>query len=443
MDAAEHEQREDKLSLGESKAVVETVAAFATAGGGVIRIGYRADGERVGVDIGHNSLENLANDIRSHTDPPQFPSLTVDEDGAPVILVRVEASPIKPVWAYQRPLKRVGRTNQRLSRDETARLMDQTSGRSWDALTCESLRLEDLDRRAMEDFLSRAGQRLDTGTETTLENLRLRKSDGLAKGAALLFASDPQRFVLAAQLKCGRFLGTTPVRFIDEQTLGGNLFSQLDTALGFITRNTRQTFRITGKAERDVIPEYPMDAVREAIANALCHRDYAAHDHSQVRIFDDRLEVWNPGRLPFDLTIAQLYEKHASRPRNPLIAEAFFRARIIEHWGTGTNRMIEACAAAGVPPPEFTAEHGTFITTFRPLEAPVAVEAVQTVPLKGRQERALEYLHENGTITTQDFQSLVSVSERQARRDLTDLVSRGMITREGTRKASRYRLVVS
>jgi ATP-dependent DNA helicase RecG len=293
----------------------------------------------------------------------------------------------------------------------------------------------------MEDFLSRAGQRLDTGTETTLENLRLRRPDGLAKGAALLFASDPQRFVLAAQLKCGRFLGTTPVRFIDEQTLGGNLFSQLDTALAFVTRNTRQTFRITGKAERDVIPEYPVDAVREAIANALCHRDYAAHDHSQVRIFDDRLEVWNPGQLPFGLTIAQLYEKHPSRPRNPLIAEAFFRARIIEHWGTGTNRMIEACEAAGVPPPEFTAEHGTFITTFRPLAAPVmATDAPFDDSFNARQQQAVEYLLKHETITSAKYRAMFSVSKRQALRDLGLLVERGVLSREGTNKATRYHL---
>jgi ATP-dependent DNA helicase RecG len=133
--SSEYEQNENKQSLGEIKAVVESVAALASAKGGTIRIGVHPDGRQVGVQLGRNTLENLANEIKLNTRPPQYPSIEVEgTNGAAVIVVTVQESPLKPVWAYSRPFKRVGRTNQRLSPEETQRLMELTTGRTWDGL---------------------------------------------------------------------------------------------------------------------------------------------------------------------------------------------------------------------------------------------------------------------------------------------------------------------
>lgn len=150
------------------------------------------------------------------------------------------------------------------------------------------------------------------------------------------------------------------MRFIAEQTIYGDLITQVDEAVAFVTRNTRQTPRITGKPERDILSEYPPEAVREAIINAVCHRDYAAAATMQVRIYADRLEVWNPGDLPYGLSVDGLYREHPSLPRNKRIAEAFHRAGLIERWGTGTLRIVEAYTAQGLPAPEFRHEAGIF-----------------------------------------------------------------------------------
>jgi ATP-dependent DNA helicase RecG len=139
------------------------------------------------------------------------------------VIVKVEESPIKPVWAFGRPIKRVGRTNQRLSPGETKRLMDATWGTTWDALTCPMLGLEHIDRRAIEAFLHRAGLSVGTTPESVLQNLRLVTSDGLSNAAALLFAEYPQRFLVGSEVKCARFLGLTSANFLDEQTLEGHL----------------------------------------------------------------------------------------------------------------------------------------------------------------------------------------------------------------------------
>lgn len=194
-----------------------------------------------------------------------------------------------------------------------------------------------------------------------MRNIRLPFAHGTyCNAAVLLFGKDPQRFFVEAQLKCGRFKGTDSVDFQDEQTYEGPILHQLNEAMGFIGRNTRRAYRISGSPEREVIPEYPADALREALINALCHRHYAAVGTIQVRIYDDRIEVWNPGHLPPDLTVRKLYHRHASYPGNPLIAHALYRARLIEHWGTGTVRIIGACKEAGIKV-SFKATMGSFI----------------------------------------------------------------------------------
>jgi ATP-dependent DNA helicase RecG len=432
----EYENIEYKQSLSELRAIIETVAAFATTQGGTVRIGQAPDGRHVGVQLGRNTLENLANDIKHNTSPAQFPSITVEgaEESATVI-VRVGESPIKPVWAYNTPFKRVGRTNQKLSREETQRLADATAGRTWETLRCPGLRMEDLDRNAIKGFLEVSGQDTRATTESVLQNLGLVTSEGLGYGAALLFAKNPQRFLPEAQVKCARFAGTTSVRFLDEQTLEGNLLAQPDAAIAFVMRNIRQGIRITGRAQREVVPEYPEEAIREAIVNAVCHRDYTAVGTVQVRIYDDRLEVWNPGMLPPGLTVEELYLEHPSRPRHPSMARALHRAHIMEHWGTGTLRIVQACVDRGLARPEFRSQMGEFMVLFR---SPAITSGLTVVRLTPRQDRALVYAREKGSITRAEYEELFRISSRQAIMDLKSLVDQGLLFRVGKSRATLY-----
>ena len=439
---AEYENSENKSSLSEWKDATISLAAFATTKGGTVHFGIGPDGKRLGVMLGKNTLENLANDIRRNTDPPLFPSIQVEgEEHSALVHVSIEESPIKPVWAFGKPYKRVGRTSQSLSREETQRLVEMTTGRTWDALPCVGLREEHLSREAIEDFLRRAEQDPATPTETVIENLRLRLPDGsLCNAAGLLFAKRPSLHFTGVAVRCGRFRGDSPIDFLDERTAEGTLFQQLDEALQFVGRNTRQAIRITGRPERETVPEYPDTAIREAITNAICHRDYADTGQAQVRIFESGLEVWNPGRLPYDLTIEALYATHHSHPRNRIIADIFYRARLIEHWGTGTLRMVQCCLERGMERPEFRAEMGVFIVRFT--SPPISEDKTMTAPvvLTERQERTLMYVRANGSITSGQYQNLFGLKERQARKDLSALVSQGLLRVEGRGAATRYRM---
>ena len=436
MSRNESQSREDKQSLNEWRQAVESVAAFATSSGGIVRIGIGPKGQKLGVQIGKGTLEDLSNKIKQNTDPPQYPSIIMEgpEDSV-VISIRVEESPIKPVWAFGRPLKRVGRANQHLSREEAQRMMETTTGRTWDALPNESFSLREISKEYVGDFQKKVG--LTQGPlQTLLKNLSLITSDGKpCNGAVLLFGRNPQQFFPEVQVKCARFAGTTSVRFLDEMTIEGNLLNQLENALKFVARNTQREIRITGKPERETVPEYPEEAIREGIINAICHRDYGVVGTIQVRIYDDRLEVWNPGTLPSSLTVENLYQEHASLPRNPKIALAFYRARLIEHWGTGTLRMADACRKFNIKL-EFISESGFFMVRFGKPAVETVISAKQQ--LNDRQRKALEYAKKNGKITTGEYKRLCNISERQALDDLKSLLKMGFLIRSGSGRTTSY-----
>ena len=216
MGLGEYENSENKLSLDEWKEVAESVAAFATAKGGTARIGIDPSTlEKNGVQIGQTTLENLANNIKANTDPPQFPSIQVeniDASDKAVLEVHVEESPVKPVWAFGRPCKRVGRTNQKLSPEEARRLMEATTGRTWDALPRAGFRASDVDPLLMQTFLRRADQEPTATTQNALESLALLTDDSLSNAAALLFASNPQKFFRKRWSSVGDF--EAPTRLI-------------------------------------------------------------------------------------------------------------------------------------------------------------------------------------------------------------------------------------
>jgi len=181
-----------------------------------------------------------------------------------------------------------------------------------------------------------------------------------------------------------------------------------------------------------------LDALREALANAVCHRDYQDSGNVQVRIFDDRLEVWSPGLLSAGVTIADLSKTHHSHPRNHRIARAFFLIRYIEQWGTGTLRMRELCQEAGLPVPEFTETSSAFVVIFR--KSKLTREYLEALGLNMRQIAAVEYTRAHGRITKRQYVQLTAASARTATNDLRAMVTKGILTPTGKGRARQYQL---
>jgi predicted HTH transcriptional regulator len=221
---------------------------------------------------------------------------------------------------------------------------------------------DDIDPEKVRTFVNRAKEKrnfplnFEDGIEKIFSAIHVLTDDGrLTNSALLLFAKDPQRFFRTSEVRCAQFYGTKvekPIR--NYQVFTGSLFEMIDKAVGFVM--SRIDARV---GKRDVSPDAPVEyelpesAVAEAIANAVAHRDYTSNASVQVMLFRDRLEIWNPGRLPDGFTIQKLHEVHRSEPTNPVIAHPLFMAGYIEHLGTGTTDMIADCEALGLRTPEF------------------------------------------------------------------------------------------
>ena len=438
MDTEELETLEYKTSLAESQDAIKSLAAFATARGGQVIFGVRPNGEKVGVNIGQNSLEQFASQIRQNTRPALFPSITEFEEGGKKLLrVEVGESPVKPVWAYHVPLKRVGRTNQKLEPEEVQRLMDSTRGRTWDALPLERWRWEDFDLQRFKRYLELCGQSIAKDWKGQLETLGLISEGKATHALAMLFAREGQQYVASSWVQMGRFEHNSTTKFLDKSSNQGDVLEQIESAIAFVERNTHQEVQITGAPKNQKTPEYPDVAIREAVVNAICHRDYTSTATTQIRIHEDRLEVWNPGELPPGLTIQDLYREHSSLPRNRLLKETLARAGIGERWGTGTTRIVEACAAVGMVTPHYSQEQGVFKVRLAGLQQRL-YEAISGLPERMRQ--AVAYVLQHQAINTGTYARLTEVSERTARGELAYLTESEIFRRAGSGPATHYEL---
>ena len=308
-------------------------------------------------------------------------------------------------------------------------------------------RLDDIDAEKVRKFLSRARSErqweidAQTPVEPALRQLNLMKNGQLTIAALLLFGKNPQRFLLQAKVRCARFKGEDEVEFLDLKVIEGDIIQQVEEAMAFVRRNTSMAAKIEGRLERTERWEYPLDAVREAITNAVCHRDYAESGNVVVRVFDDRLEVSNPGGLPAGMTVEDLKKPHESKPRNKLVADAFFLIKYIEQFGTGIQRILNDCREAGVPEPEFESQADTFRTRFR---RPVSSnQLLSQLNLSSRQVTALKYAIAHGKLTRPSYETIAGVPRATANRDLAELVERGLLNKQGAARGTWYEFIFS
>jgi len=359
------------------------------------------------------------------------------------VTITVESATGVPVSVRGRYFRRVGRTNQRMSHKEIMQRILSGAGLSWDAVVEPEASWDDLAFEKIRQFMDavrHAGRRPvpeRTGEREFLEKLELLKDGQLTRAALLLFGKRPTSYFPSAFLKLGRF--RSPILIVDDREVEGTLLEQVEEAMSWFRERFQTKFVITGKPQRDTIWEYPLEAVREAIVNAICHRDYASPINIQVRLYDDRLTIWNPGELPFPLTPTALLHEHASIPRNRKVAEAFFYVKLIEQWGSGTTRMADSLREAGLPEPEFdTKTPGMFRLTLR--QDPFSEERLQELSLNERQKRAVAYAREHGKITNREYRELNRVGRDTAHRELLVLVARDVLRASGSGRSVSYRM---
>ncbi|MCK4766034.1 MAG: protein kinase [Candidatus Aminicenantes bacterium] len=340
---------------------LKVICAFANTEGGVLFVGIDDNGKPVDIKNVPKLLDDIPNKIRNKL--RIIPSVEVEsKDGKEIIKVTIEAQR-EPISCDGKYYIRSGSSNFELSGSELVEFLLKKSGKGWDEVIVENAGFSDIDKDTVESFKKYAADRLpsianENDDKLLLEKLNLTADGKLKRAAILLFGKNPQKFFPGAYLKIGKFLSPTDV--ITTDIVKGNLFEQLDRALDILrTKYLLSPITYEGIHRREIL-EYPYDALRESLLNALIHRNYSGSSNIQIRVYDERIVFMNEGKLPPEVPLEKLKTEHLSKPGNKLPAEVFDKAGFIESWGRGTLKILEECIRQGHPEPDFFEENNVF-----------------------------------------------------------------------------------
>ena len=350
---------EFKRDLSSLKPILKTLVAFANTAGGTIIIGRSDDGKITGVGDVLREEERLASAVADSIRPLMMPELEVcSYEGKPLLIATV------PHWRGPFYLKaegpekgvyvRLGSTNRKACEELLAELQRSLGGSTHDQMPLPDVMMHDLDMGRIEQAFASVGRVVD---ERKLETMGVLAPHAgkptVSIGGIILFGCDEvrERFFPDARVSCARFRGTDRTEFIDRLEIEGSVFDAIDEVPRFIRRNTRMSARIEGMRRQD-IPEYPEVAIREVLVNAIAHADYSLTGmHILIAIYSDRMKIQNPGMLPFGMTMED-FRSGVSKVRNRVIARVFRELGLMEEWGSGYRRVLEACQKGGYPDPE-------------------------------------------------------------------------------------------
>jgi ATP-dependent DNA helicase RecG len=414
------------------------IAGFANAQGGTIFIGVNDNGEVVGLSDYESLLEELPNKFRDQLGIIADIDLLVEDDEH---YIRINVEPYQvPISLRGRYYYRSGSTKQELKGSALNEFLLRKTGKTWDDVIETGADISDLDKNSIEQFIndSQKSKRIDIETsiktKTLLKKLRLLNEDGLKRAALILFGKDPGRFYTNLSVKIGAF-GADSADLKYHEVIEGNIIQlkeQIPELLNQKFLTNPIDFQGMQRYERD---EYPVAAVREMFMNALVHRNYIGAQ-TQISVYDNNIRIWNDGGLPRGITEEDLKRDHASKPRNPIIADVCFRAGYIDSWGRGTLTILNSCKEAGLPEPRMEEHQGGFrVVVYKDF---LVREYLQKMDLKERQIEAVLYLKEHPEITNSKYQELFDVSRNTASRDLNELVEKQVLRSSDTKGAGSY-----
>ena len=421
---------EFKTSFG--KDVIETLCAFANHRGGTVLVGVSDEGGVVGTNYGNESLQVWVNEIKQSTTPPIIPDVEmIAIHKKSIVIFRVSEFPVKPVAFRDRYFKRVANSNHRLSLTEIANIHIQSLQLSWDAYPDDQATAKDLSPRKMKTFLKRVkeGGRFkgEGNWQVILEKLGYLKNRIPTHAAMILFAKNDPPY----QLHIGRF--KTPSTIVDDRMIRGTLFEVVEEAMRFIISHLKVAFEITGEIQRREIFDYPVPALRELLLNAVVHRDYTSPTDIQIKIFDNAITFFNPGRLYGDLTIEKLKtDCYQSRTRNKLIAEAFYLTRDIEKYGSGYIRVRREIA--DYPTMRFDYEEsgdGYFVSVSYQQQKTVTTPKATPKATPKTREQLLDLIVQNNRITRDELAQILEISVNGVKQHILKLKKDGLLARVG------------
>jgi ATP-dependent DNA helicase RecG len=418
---------------------LDWVCGFANAQGGKIYIGKDDNGNVIGVADYKDLMEKIPNKIKNQLGITAEVNL-LQESGKHYIEIVVMPYSV-PISLRGRYFYRSGSVKQELTGAALNEFMLKRLGKKWDSVPVPNVQVEDLKPETFTFFKEKGikSNRIDEDSHNdtplqVLENLKFVNKKHLNRAAVMLFHPDPEKYVSGAYIKIGFFRTDSDLLFQDE--IHGNLFEQVEKTMDLLlTKYTKALISYEGLTRVETY-EYPKDALREALLNAVTHKDYMGQYPIQISVYADKIMIWNYGRLPENWTVEDLFDKHSSQPRNPDIATAFFRSGYVESWGRGMDKMKNLCLEAKIPAPKFSCKGNDFWTIFR--KDIYNKEDLSNRGLNERQIDALIYFKSKGEITSTEYAEKYNISDRTARRDLSELTENKLLKNEGDNKLSRY-----
>lgn len=412
------------------------ISGFANAEGGVLVIGRNDKGKAVGAPDAKRLLVDLPNKVRDVLGILVKVNLR-RQAGKDLVEIVVDPYPY-PVSYKGEYHVRSGSTKQELKGAALDRFLLKRQGKRWDGVPVPKVTAKDLDAPSLKRFRNGAAKSKRLSAEILRENDahlldKLHLVDGafLKRAAVLLFHADPERHVTGAYVKIGFFKNEAALLYHDE--VHGSLFAQVDGTMDLLlTKYLKASIGYEGVQRTETYP-VPEEALREALLNAIAHKDYGSGIPIQISVYDDHLSIWNNGPLQQGWTIAKLRGKHASQPPNPDIANAFFRAGMIESWGLGIEKMRRACLERRLPAPKLREEaEGLWVEFGFPARVEMTVEPPVLV---------LAYLEKNPTASLAETAAAIGKSVSTVERASARLVKEGRLRFVGPRKSGRWEVL--
>ena len=423
---------------------IKWICGFANSQGGKIYIGIDDAGEIYGLKNEKKLLEDIPNKIKDILGIMVDVNLKTKSKKHYIEIV-VEKYPY-PVNYKGQYFFRSGSTKQELKGAALDRFILKKQGNRWDGVPQPNLTIKELSKTSFDYFKKKASdtnritaEELKDKPEILLEKLLLKTDTGYYKRATiLLFHPNPEKFITGAFVKIGYFNTDDDLAFQDE--IHGTLFEQVEKTMELLlTKYLKASISYKGihRIEQYPIPE---PALREAILNAIVHKDYSSGIPIQISVYANKLMIWNEGQLPDNWTVARLKTKHPSHPYNPDIANCFFRAGLIETWGRGTIKILNECKLAKVATPIFKYDLSGFIIEFK-FKALQQAVASASIELKGSTaDKIISQIKNNSAITIAELATQIGVSVITIRRELNELQELKKIIREGSRKAGMWKI---
>lgn len=440
----ESEKIELKKSTSELKeGVISITSILNKHQQGILYFGIANDRKIVGQAVTENSLREVSRAISDNIEPKIYPEVRKEKiEEKECIVVEFKGSNT-PYFAYGRAYMRIADEDRPMSAKELEKIILSKNKEQlrWDNQTCKSAIIDDIDNAAIKQFLAVAKEenriKLSGRNKVlVLKKLKVMNGNSLTNAGVLLFGKNPRKFFGNALVKCGRFKGELKEEFFDMKDIEGNLFNCIEKSIGFLKNHLRLTAKIEGLYRKEKW-EIPIEALREAIINALIHRDYTSQGFTYIKLYDNEIVIANPGKLPETLKIDDLYKEHESIQRNPLLAEAVYYTGMIDAWGRGIRNIIEILHAEKLPKPTFEESGGHFRIIFKRPEITKELSG----GLSGGLKLVYELVNKKNGIKATEIAKELKVPMRTVERNITKLVTMGRIERRGSRKTGGYYVI--